>query len=388
MEIEKKYVSVKELCEGYTAKDGESNEGIYAFGGKLCLRPPFQRSFVYKDGPRDAVIDTVLQGFPLSLMYWVDNGDGTFGCLDGQQRSISICEFAEGNFSLVDAEGKRVYITTLENHKPELAEDFMNYQLEVRVCKGTKEEQLAWFRRINIAGAQLTDQELRNANYVSAWLDDAKRYFSKASVMSNKKCPAEIIGKDYVKADASRQELLEKVLGWAANSAGDAAICNYMDAHMRDADASALWQYYQDVIEWIKFLFSENTHSGMSGVEWGLLYNLYHNEEFDPDEIDELYNDLLKAKECKDITCSIAKICEYCITRDESLLTQRAFDETQKKIMYKKQEGICPDCGKQITFKQMHAHHILPYMAGGRTEIDNGVMLCSKCHTARHAYTE
>lgn len=387
MEIEKKYVSVRELCEGYTAKDGESNEGVFAFGGKLCLRPPFQRSFVYKEEPRNAVIDTVLQGFPLSLMYWVDNGDGTFGCLDGQQRSISICEFAEGNFSLKDADGKRTYIATLENHNPELAEKFMNYQLEVRVCKGTKAEQLAWFRRINIAGAQLTDQELRNANYTSAWLDDAKRYFSKASIMSTKKCPAEIIGKDYVKADASRQELLEKVLGWAANSMGDSEICNYMDAHMRDADASVLWEYYNNVINWVKSVFTENTHSGMTSVEWGLLYNLYHDEEFDPDEIDELYNDLLKAKERKDLTCTVAKICEYCITRNETLLTQRAFDETQKKIMYKEQDGVCPDCGQQIPFKQMHAHHKLPYMAGGRTEVDNGVMLCSKCHTARHAYT-
>ena len=387
MEIEKKYVSIKDLCKGYTAKNGDSNEGVFAFGGKLCLRPPFQRSFVYKEGPRNAVIDTVLQGFPLSLMYWVDNGDGTFGCLDGQQRSISICEFAKGNFSLVDADGKRTYISTLENHNPELAKNFMNYQLEVRVCKGTKAEQLAWFRRINIAGAQLTDQELRNANYTSAWLNDAKRYFSKASVMSTKKCPAEIIGKDYVKADASRQELLEKVLGWAANSTGDSEICNYMDAHMRDSDASALWEYYNNVIDWVKSIFTTNTHSGMTGVEWGLLYNLYHNEEFDPNEIDELYNDLLEAKERKDLTCTVAKICEYCMTRDETLLTQRAFDETQKKIMYKNQNGVCPDCGQQINFKQMHAHHKLPYMAGGRTEIDNGVMLCSKCHTARHAYT-
>lgn len=385
MEIEKKYVSIKELCEGYTGENGDSDAGVFAFGGKLCLRPPFQRSFVYKEEPRNAVIDTVLQGFPLSLMYWVDNGDGTFGCLDGQQRSISICEYAEGNFSLVDHDGKRIYISTLENHNEELAERFKDYQLEVRVCKGTKEEQLAWFRRINIAGAQLTDQELRNANYTSSWLDDAKRYFSKASVMSTKKCPAEVIGKDYVKADASRQELLEKVLGWAANSTGDADICNYMDAHMRDADASALWQYYQDVLDWVKSIFCENTHSGMTSVEWGLLYNMYHNEEFDPDEIDELYNDLLKAKERKDLTCTVGKICEYCITRNESLLTQRSFDETQKKIMYKQQGGICPDCGKEITFKQMHAHHLLPYMAGGRTEIDNGVMLCSKCHTVRHA---
>ena len=388
MEIKRVSIKIVDLCDGYKNDSEEDIErGVYAYHGKLCVRPAFQRMFVYDKKQENAVIDTALKGFPLNIMYWVDNGDGTYDCLDGQQRTISLCNFVDGISSFQAPwlkDNARIYIHTLKRIDPDLYAKFMNYELEVYICHGTKAEQMEWFKTINIAGEELYPQELRNASYVSRWLTDAKRYFSKANASSTAKCPAERLGGQYTNKNANRQEILEQVISWRIGSKEDVDICNYMEAHINDKDASDLWNYFNNVINWITTVFYETYDKGMATVNWGKLYNDYHTEDFDADEISEKFNELMMYKATKELDISVAKICEYCITRDETLLKQREFNEAQKTTMYNQQRGICPDCGKHYLKAEMHAHHIVPWYNGGVTELANGVMLCEECHRQRH----
>ena len=388
MEIKRVSIKIVDLCDGYKNDSEEDIErGVYAYHGKLCVRPAFQRMFVYDKKQENAVIDTALKGFPLNIMYWVDNGDGTYDCLDGQQRTISLCNFVDGISSFQAPwlkDNARIYIHTLKRIDPDLYAKFMNYELEVYICRGTKAEQMEWFKTINIAGEELYPQELRNASYVSRWLTDAKRYFSKANASSTAKCPAERLGGQYTNKNANRQEILEQVISWRIGSKEDADICNYMEAHINDKDASDLWNYFNNVINWITTVFYETYDKGMATVNWGKLYNDYHTEDFDVDEISEKFNELMMYKATKELDISVAKICEYCITRDETLLKHREFNEAQKTTMYNQQRGICPDCGKHYLKAEMHAHHIVPWYNGGVTELANGVMLCEECHRQRH----
>ena len=352
------------------------------------MRPAFQRSFVYDKKQENAVIDTALKGFPLNVMYWVDNGDGTYDCLDGQQRTISLCNFVDGisSFSAPWFNGnKKNYIHTIQRIDPDMAERFMNYELEVYICKGTKAEQMEWFRTINIAGEELYPQELRNASYVSKWLTDAKKYFSKANAASTAKCPAERIGGQYTNKNANRQEILAQVISWRIGSAEDADICQYMEDHIHDEDASDLWNYFNDVINWINEIFPGVYDKGMASVNWGVLYNQYGEEDLDPDDICTKFDELIEFKATKELDISVAKIAEYCITRDEKLLKHRQFSEAQRSTLYNRQKGICPDCGQHFLKADMHAHHIVPWYNGGITDLSNGVMLCKNCHTNRHA---
>ena len=390
MKITKTTITIRELAEGYVNNTDEDIErGVYAYYGKLCVRPAFQRSFVYDKAQENAVIDTALKGFPLNIMYWIDNGNGTYDCLDGQQRTISLCNFVQGTSSFKAKwfnGGKNTNLTYIKRTNPELYEAFMNYPLEVYICKGTKSEQLEWFKTINIAGERLYPQELRNASFASAWLTDAKRYFSRANPSSSAHSPAEVIGDKYTNKNANRQEILEQVISWRIGSKEEEDICNYMEEHINDNDASDLWDYFNNVINWVKeiFPFGENVDKGFKTVQWGYLYNNYCDNDFDPDEMVETFNELIAAKANKELDVSIAKICEYCITREENLLKQRAFNDYQRTKMYNDQKGICPDCGKHFVKDKMHAHHIIPWYNGGRTELDNGVMLCEDCHRQRH----
>lgn len=389
MEIKKTAITIKELCEGYVNESEIDIElGVYAYGGKLCVRPAFQRSFVYDKKQENAVIDTALKGFPLNIMYWVDNGDGTYDCLDGQQRTISLCNFVDGISSFNAPwlnDNKKTYYHTLKRVDPDLLEKFLNYELEIYICKGTKAEQMEWFKTINIAGEKLSPQELRNACHVSEWLTDAKKYFSKAN--TNTKCPAERVGGKYTNKDANRQEVLEQVIGWIAGSSKDEDICEYMEQHMQDKNAIELWEYFNNVVNWVDSLFPGTEEKGMDTVNWGFLYNEYKNIDLDPDEISETLKVLIEAKASKELTSSMAKIYEYCITKNEDLLKSRTFTEPQKSTLYNRQKGICPECGKHFLKKDMHAHHIIPWKCGGITELSNGVMLCSECHNIKHAKT-
>ena len=388
MEIARKSITIRELCEGYVNEsETQIEDAVKAYGGKLCVRPAFQRAFVYDKKQENAVIDTAMKGFPLNIMYWVDNGDGTYDCLDGQQRTISLCNFVDG-ISSFSAEwfngGKKNYIHTIQRIDPDMYERFMNYELEVYICRGAKSERMEWFRTINIAGEELYPQELRNANYVSPWLTDAKRYFSKANASSTAKCPAERVGGQYTNKNANRQEILAQVISWFIGSTEDADICQYMEDHINDPDASELWNYFNNIIDWINEIFPGVYDKGMASVNWGALYNQYGEDDLDPDDICAKFDELIEFKASKELDISVAKIVEYCITRDEKLLKHRQFSEPQRSTLYNRQKGICPDCGQHFLKADMHAHHIVPWYNGGLTDVSNGVMLCKECHTQRH----
>ena len=265
MHIEERKVTVREVTEGYF---NDAEEGVVGFDGQLDIRPRYQREFVYKDAQRDEVIRTVMKGLPLNVMYWVDRGEQyendpnepRYEVLDGQQRTISLCEYVDGGFSVDDK-----YFYNLPGDKQE---QILDYELFVYVCEGTDSEKLEWFRIINIAGEQLTDQELRNAVYAGPWVSDAKRYFSKTG------CPASGLAGDYLKGSSIRQDYLERAIAWAAAADGK-SIEGYMAEHQHDANAQALWSYFRSVIEWVEATFPVKRRE-MKGIAWGLLYNEHH----------------------------------------------------------------------------------------------------------------
>ncbi len=243
MKIELHYIPIRDLIEGY--KDSQ-DEGVVAYGGRLDVRPKYQREFVYPDDKRNAVIETVLKGFPLNVMYWVKKEDGNFEILDGQQRTISICRFAaEGivPFSIKQSNGDPLYFHMLS---PKRAKEFLDYKLMVYFCEGDDDdEKLEWFRIVNIAGERLSDQELRNALFTGDWLTSAKKYFSRKNEGAHGLAAA------YVNCKVDRQELLELALKWISQD----NIKQYMADHHLDPNAVPLWSYFQKVIAWVKRTF-------------------------------------------------------------------------------------------------------------------------------------
>lgn len=355
MEIKLKEITIRELTEGY--KDSGA-EGVRGFGGKLNIRPPYQREFIYKEKQRDAVIATVTQEFPLNVMYWADCGNGSYEVIDGQQRTISICQYVTGEFAYL--------FRYFHNLATDEKEQILNYKLMVYICSGTESEKLKWFQTINIAGEKLTDQELRNAVYSGPWVSDAKRYFSKNN------CPAYMIGKDFVAGSPIRQDFLETAIRWIS----EGQIEGYMAEHQHDSDASALWIYFQSVIAWAEAKFSHRHKKIINSVEWGLYYNRYRKEPLDPARIEAEASRLL----LDDDVTKKSGIYPYILTRDERHLSIRAFTESQKMEVYARQQGICPHCKEQFDLAQMEADHIIPWSEGGKTTKENCQMLCRTCN--------
>ncbi len=350
MKIELKEITVKELAEGY--KDNVE-AGVVGYGGKLDIRPPYQREFIYKDKQRDAVINTINKGFPLNVMYWAVREDGNYEVIDGQQRTISLCQYVAGDFSF-----KQKYYHNLQNDEQE---KILNYKLMIYLCSGTDSEKLEWFRTINIAGEKLTEQELRNAVYAGSWVSDAKRYFSKNG------CAAYSIGHNYLNGSPIRQEYLETAIDWI--SEGNIEI--YMADHQHDVDAKDLWTYFQRVIEWVQKVFPTHRKE-MKGIDWGFLYNKYKYELHDTAKIEEK---ILKLIDDDDVQ-SVKGIYLYILTSEEKHLNLRQFDDKTKRKVYEKQNGICPICNKKYNIEEMEADHILPWCSGGKTTIENCQMLC------------
>ena len=237
MKIKLHEISVREVTANYS--DNAEN-GITSYNGRLNIRPAFQREFIYKEKQRDEVIKTVLKGFPLNVMYWVRNDDGNFEVLDGQQRTISLCQYVKNEFSI----DSRMFQNLTKTEQ----EQILNYKLMVYICEGNDREKLDWFKTINIAGERLTDQELRNAMYTGEWLYEAKRYFSKTL------CPAYQIAEKYLAGSAIRQDYLETALRWISARDG-VAIEDYMSAHQHDTNCNELWLYFKSVINWVQVIF-------------------------------------------------------------------------------------------------------------------------------------
>ena len=358
MEIELKAVTVEQLVDGYS-DNGES--GVVGYGGKLDIRPPFQREFVYKEKQRDAVIDTIKRGFPLNVMYWAKLIEGGYEIIDGQQRTISIAQYVHGDFSI---EG--MYFHNLTHDKQSA---ILDYELMVYVCDGHDSEKLEWFKIINIAGERLTNQELRNAVYAGPWLSEAKRYFSRT------RCAAFQIGQDYMTGKPIRQEYLQTAIRWAGR--GD--IEDYMGKHQQDEDAERLWEHFRAVIDWVNATFTV-PRKAMKSVDWGPLYGVHKDDPLDPEAVEAETDRLIADEDVR----RHEGIYPYILTGDEKHLNIRAFPQQMKQRVYQKQDGKCAACWEEFKLKDMEADHIDPWSAGGRTVEDNCQMLCKE-HNRRKA---
>jgi hypothetical protein len=357
MKINLKKIQIREVYKNYINND---EDGVVGYGGKLNIRPKYQREFVYKDKQRDAVINTVRKDFPLNVMYWVENEDGSLEVLDGQQRTISICSYLKGDYS--------INFQYFHNLEKEEREQILNYELMIYICNGTDKEKLEWFKIINIAGVKLTDQELRNAVYTGEWLTDAKKYFSKNN------CPAHSIAKDYLSGTSIRQEYLETAITWIADK-NQIELEDYMARNQNEKDASELWIYFQNVINWVKINFP-NYRKEMKGINWGIYYNKYKDASFNPNDLEK---EIVKLMQDEDVT-SKKGIYEYLITKKEKHLSIRSFTDRMKREAYEKQNGICIKCVSNFEIQEMEADHITPWSQGGRTISSNCQMLCKGCN--------
>ncbi len=351
MKIELKEITVKELTEGFS---DNAEAGVVAYGGKLDVRPPYQREFIYKDKQRDAVIDTVRKDYPLNVMYWAVREDGAYEVIDGQQRTLSICQYVNGDYSINGL--------AFHNLQDDQQEQILNYKLMVYFCSGTDSERLEWFRTINIAGMKLTDQELRNAVYAGPWTADAKRYFSKTG------CPAYGLASAYIKGSPIRQEYLETAIEWHAK---DQSIEDYMSQHQHHPNASVLWHYFQSVIGWVKATFPEYRKE-MNGVAWGPLFNQYGGKPHDTDKLEKQVAKLLADEDVE----RKPGIYPYVLDGDERHLNLRAFSENMKREAYERQKGVCVKCRKKFRLEEMEGDHVKPWHEGGKTNAANCQMLC------------
>ncbi len=372
-------IPIRELVDGFA---DNNEDGVVGYHGKLNIRPPFQREFVYDDKQKKEVINSIFKGFPLNVMYWVKNEQGTYELLDGQQRTISICLYYINSF-FVNVNGS---LKGIENLNDEEKAKFLDYPLQIYICEnGTDKEQLDWFRIINIAGEKLTNQELRNAVYTGAWITDAKRRFSKTG------CVAYKLGQRYMNGTPIRQDYLETVLKW--KSGGN--IEEYMATHQHDKNADIEWQYFQRIITWVESLFT-TYRKEMKGVAWGELYNRFKDDEHTATDLE---NEVSRLMMDDDVT-NKKGIYDYVLSKNESKLSIRGFSNTMKRQAYERQtkaakkKGVsnCPLCAahkggenstKIWSLEEMEADHIKPWSKGGETKAENCQMLCKRCNATK-----
>ena len=361
MKIDLHKITIREVIASYT---DSAEEGVTAYDGKLNIRPKYQREFVYNEKQRNAVIDTIKNTFPLNVMYWMIRDDGGYEVLDGQQRTISIGQYVIGDFSLNDR--------FFHNLTKEEQDKILDYELMIYFCEGTDKERLDWFRIINIAGAKLTEQEIRNAVYTGPWLSDAKLKFSKSN------CAAYLMAKDggqLVTGSPIRQDYLETTLSWVNYG----KIEDYMAKHQHDKNANELWDYFHNVISWVREVFTKYRRE-MSNVPWGVMYNQFKSKKFDSKKLEKEISELMQDEEVDKKT----GIYEYILTRNEKYLSIRTFNDKMKREAYERQKHVCPWCKKEKKKKQiwdieeMEADHITPWHEGGKTIAENCQMLCKE----------
>lgn len=364
MIIEERKVTVGEVAEGYF---NDAEEGVTGYDDRLDIRPKYQREFVYEGEQKYEVIRSVLKGLPLNVIYWARTGEDSYEVLDGQQRTISLCEYVDGNFSVDDM--------FFHNLPKDIQDQILDYELFVYVCDGTDSEKLEWFKIINIAGEKLTNQELRNAVYAGSWTTDAKRYFSKTG------CAANMIAGDYLKGTSIRQEYLETALSWVSSRDG-ITIEEYMAKHMHDPTAFELWSYFRSVIEWVKAIFPKYRKE-MRGLPWGLYYNEHKDrQDLDPGKLEKEVQRLMGDEDVS----KKSGIYEYLLTGKEKLLNIRSFDRRDKLAAYERQDHKCAGCGKEFDFDELQGDHIVPWSKGGKTIAENCQMLCGDCNIKKSNY--
>jgi hypothetical protein len=352
MDIILKEIKVRDLTTGY---EDNNEDGVIGYNGSLDIRPPYQREFIYKDKQREAVIETINKNFPLNVMYWSVIEDNKFEVIDGQQRTISICQYVDGEYAV---DGK--YFHNLQKDEKE---KILDYKLMIYLCTGTDSEKLEWFRIINISGEKLTDQELRNAVYSGSWVSDVKRFFSKTG------CVSYGLGSDYLTGVPIRQDYLETTIKWISVD----RIEDYMAQHQHDPDGTELWLYFQNVINWVKTIFPKYRKE-MKGIQWGDLYNQHHHKKFDVKKLEESISLLMM----DDDVTNKKGIYEYVLNGKEKHLNIRTFTDNQKRESYERQKGICVVCKETFQLNEMEADHITPWHSGGKTSSDNCQMLCKE----------
>lgn len=364
-------IKVRDLVNGYSSSE---ENGVRGYDGKLDIRPPYQRELVYKDAQQKAVIETILEDCCLNLFQWSDNGDGTYELLDGQQRTLSICKYINGDFSYNGL--------GFINQPTDIKEKILDFEIIVNIVKGEQSERLKWFEKINVAGEPLSRQELRNATYVGKWLSDAKDYFSKNGCAAFNKA-SYLIEK---KLSPIRQEYLELAIKWITHSKSDDAIRDYMAKHQFDENANELKEYFCKVIDWVEDTFdirkpdSKSYRAEMRGLDWGTLYEKYHNNTYNPQVLENKVAELMANEE----VTNKKGIYEYVLSNESEdvarALSNRTFSERDKRTKYEQQKGICPICGEWHDIKEMEGDHIIPWWKGGTTTFDNLQMLCKKCN--------
>lgn len=377
--------TVEQICKGFVYNELEG-KGLYGLGGDLIIQPEYQRNYIYADGKKDvAVIDSILKGYPLGLIYFNRRPDGKYEILDGQQRITSIGRFITGKFA--------VKINNMEHFfsglNEEIQEKIRKTKFLVYICEGAEEEIKEWFKTINIAGVPLNEQELLNALYSGSFVTKAKEEFS-----NTRKVNIGILSW-FIQGKVNRQDFLHAALEWVS-AHNNQTIEKYMSLHRNDDNINELKNYFYTVIDWLDGIFKEVT-SEMKGLEWGRIYETYHANGYNPDKVWERVSALL----ADDFVTNRRGVFEYVLggETDRSLLNIRIFDERMKKAVYAKQTGDaekkgesnCPLCAlgadanktKIWSFKEMDADHVSAWSKGGATDIKNCQMLCKTHNRAK-----
>ena len=378
--------TIEQICKGFVYNTLE-NKGLYGLNGNLVIQPEYQRNYIYADGKRDvAVIESILKGYPLGLIYFNRRPDGKLEILDGQQRITSIGRFVTGKFAVKDKLGMEQYFAGLNE---EIQKKINETKLLVYICEGEETEIKEWFKTINIAGVPLNEQELLNAIYSGSFVTKAKEQFS------NSNSPKINVWSDYVSGSANRQDYLHTALEWVA-ARNSQTIEQYMSQHRNDTDINEIKTYFDTIIDWIDATFKETT-SEMRGLEWGRLYEKFHANGYNADEVWKRVTALL----ADDFVTSNKGVFEYILggEQDKSLLNIRVFDERTKKAAYQKQtsdaqqkgSSNCPYCAmsenanknKIWKLAEMDADHVTAWSKGGATDRANCEMLCKSHNRAK-----
>lgn len=376
-------ITIAAICEGFIYNELEG-KGLFGLSGKLTIQPEYQRNYIYADGKRDvAVIESILRGYPLGLIYFNKVGTDAYEVLDGQQRITSFGRYVTNKFAVKDANGMEQYFRGIATDK---REQILNAKLLIYECQGTESEIKEWFRTINIAGVPLNNQELLNAVYSGRFVTLGKVEFSNTQNSNIQKWSA------YISGSANRQDFLERALDWVSKG----NIGDYMSLHRSDEDIKELKTYFTTVIEWVSTVFA-SVESEMKGLEWGRLYEKYHSESYNPKDVSEQVKKLYSDPYIK----NRKGVFEYILggSVDTKLLEVRVFDEATKKSIYTLQTntsekaGIsnCPFCAighdanksKIWKLPDMDADHVTAWSKGGATDTKNCQMLCKSHNRAK-----
>lgn len=382
--ILKTEITIEEICEGFVYNELEG-KGLFGLAGKLTIQPEYQRSYIYNDGKKDvAVIDSILKGYPIGLIYFNKVNKDNLEILDGQQRITSIGRFVTDKFAIKDENGMEQYFTTglAEDKKAKILET----KLLIYECEGTESQIKEWFKTINIAGVPLKPQELLNAIYSGPFVTLAKAEFSNSQNANTQKWSA------YIAGAVNRQDFLERALDWVSKGNID----NYMSRHRKDTNITELKNYFNSVIDWVSSVFVD-VESEMRGLEWGRLYEEYHKKSYDPKKVSADVHKLYADPYVK----NRKGVFEFILggSTDTKLLDVRVFDEATKKSVYATQtekakakgESNCPLCtlghdankDKIWSLADMDADHVAAWSKGGATSVKNCQMLCKTHNRAK-----